>query len=67
VSIGDKIYLADDWNVWLFDITTKAWSGIWNYDAKIQQIFRHNNKLGIACASDIIKQNSFDTPVEEIG
>jgi len=64
VSIGDKIYLADDWNVWLFDITTKAWSGIWNYNAKIQQIFRHNNKLGLAFDSDIIKQNSFDTPLD---
>lgn len=66
-SIGYKIYLADDWNVWVFNLKTKAWSGVFNYGSKIQKVFRFNNKLGVSFCSDIDKRNSFDTPVDGAG
>ena len=66
-SIGYKIYLADDWNVWVFNLKTKAWSGVFNYGSKIQMVFRFNNKLGVSFCSDIDKRNSFDTPVDGAG
>jgi len=62
VSIGRKIYLADDYNVWIYDQAKKIWCGKKNYNERIRNLYTYKNKLGIVFDSGIDKRNSFDQP-----
>jgi len=62
ISIGSKIYIADDWNVWIYDIDIKSWCGKRTYKDKIHRIWNHNEKLGLCFDSSINRLNGFDSP-----
>jgi hypothetical protein len=62
VSIGSVIYLADDYNVWGYDLDMKVWSLKYNYDTKIHKLFVFNDKLGLSFDAQIDRKKSFDAP-----
>ena len=62
VSINNYIYLADNYNVWAYDIDAKIWSLKFTYGSKIHKIFVFNGKLGIDFDADVDRSKSFDAP-----
>jgi len=60
VSIGKRIYIADDWNVWIYDMDDKVWAGKKHYKNRIHRLFSHKNKLGLAFETGVDRRNSFD-------
>lgn len=59
VSIGDMIYIADDWNVWIYDMANKVWAGKKHYKNRIHRLFGYKNKLGVAFETGVDRRNSF--------
>ena len=59
VSIGDMIYIADDWNVWIYDMANKVWAGKKHYKNRIHRLFGYKNKLGVAFETGVNRRNSF--------
>lgn len=62
VSIGKNIYVADDWNIWVYDMTNKVWAGKEYYNYKIHRLYVLNNKLGIAFEDGVNRRNAFERP-----
>lgn len=62
VSIGKYIYLADDWNLWIYNIDEKMWCGKFNYGSRIHRLFVFNGKLAISFDSGIDRKLAFDRP-----
>jgi hypothetical protein len=60
VSIGKKIYIADDWNVWIYDMDEKVWAGKKHYKNRIHRLFSYKNKLGLAFETGVDRRNSFN-------
>jgi len=60
VSIGDMIYIADDWNVWIYDMANKVWAGKRHYKNRIHRLFAYKNKLGVAFETGVDRRNSFN-------
>jgi len=67
VSIGKYIYLADDWNVWIYNIDEKMWCGKFNYGSRIHRLFVFNGKLAVSFDSGIDRKLAFDRPHPEQG
>lgn len=63
VSIGKYIYLADDWNLWIYNIDEKMWCGKFNYGSRIHRLFVFNGKLAIIFDSGIDRKLAFDRPI----
>ena len=69
VSIGDIIYLADEYTVWLYDTKKSIWCGQYVYGEnaeKIQRLFVSNGKLGVIFETGIDREKSFDAPDSNI-
>ena len=64
VSIGDMIYIADDWNVWIYDMANKVWAGKRHYKNRIHRLFAYKNKLGVAFETGVDRRNSFNNESE---
>jgi hypothetical protein len=60
VSIGKRIYIADDWNVWIYDMDDKVWAGKKHYKNRIHRLFSYGNKLGLAFETGVDRRNSFN-------
>lgn len=60
VSIDDMIYIADDWNVWIYDMANKVWAGKRHYKNRIHRLFAYKNKLGVAFETGVDRRNSFN-------
>ena len=65
VSIGSKIYVADDWNVWIYDMENKVWAGKEHYENRIHRLFVHRGKLGLAFETGVDRRKSFEREIDK--